>query len=194
VTQPEHLRIAVDHGTATVAVSLIGRVDGAWRLLASEAAPAAVDPDAVARSLVRAVHAADPSLGRLVGAPAGIRAIPQLVSRSVPPPGVAILAATERRREALGRVAGTAGLRVVGDPKVGGPIASLEAALRPDASVVLVGSAQNPPSDERSAAGELIAILRSVVQRRPDVTIVASGAIAERAVGDRKSTRLNSSH
>jgi len=183
VTQPEHVRIAVDHGTATVAVSLLGRVDGHWRLLASDAAPAAVGPDAVARSLVRAVHAADTSLGRLVGPPAGIRAIPRLVSRSVPPPGVAILGAGARRRETLGRVASTAGLRVVGDPEADGPIAALAAALHPDVTVVLVGSAQNPPSDERGAADGLIAILGSVVQRRPDVTIVASGAIAERAVG-----------
>ena len=183
MTLPQDVRIAVDHGTATVAVSLIGRVEEAWRLLASQAAPAAVDPDAIARALVRAVHAADPSLGRLVGPPAGIRAIPRIVSRSAPPPGVAILAATERRREALGRVAGTAGLRVVGDPGVGGPLAALESALRPDVAVVLVGSAHNPPSDERDAADDLIAILRSVVQRRRDVMVVASGAIAERAAG-----------
>ena len=64
MTPPEHVRIAVDHGTATVAVSLLGRVGDAWRLLASDAAPAGVDPDAVAGSLVRAVHAADPSLAR----------------------------------------------------------------------------------------------------------------------------------
>ncbi len=129
MTPPEHVRIAVDHGTATIAASLLARVGGAWRLLAVEAAPAAVGQDALIRSLVRAVHAADPSLGRLVGSPANATAIPRLVSRSARPPGVAILAATERRRAALGRVARTAGLDVVGDPDVGGPIAALDAAL-----------------------------------------------------------------
>ena len=55
MTQPEHVRIAVDEGTASVAASLLARVDGAWRLLAADAAPAAVGADALARSLVRAV-------------------------------------------------------------------------------------------------------------------------------------------
>ena len=59
MTQPEHVRIAVDEGTASVAASLLARVDGAWRLLAADAAPAAVGADALARSLVRAVLAGD---------------------------------------------------------------------------------------------------------------------------------------
>ena len=183
MTQPEHVRIAVDEGTASVAASLLARVDGAWRLLAADAAPAAVGADALARSLVRAVLAADPSLARLVGPAADAASLPRLVSRSVPPPGVAILAATERRRAALGRVARASGLTVAGGSDHDGPVASLHAALRPDVSVVLVGSARNLTSDERGAADELIALLGSIAQRRPEAIIVASGAIADRAAG-----------
>src|SRR4029079_8229804 len=58
--------LAVDHGTATAAVSLIGWVDGRWRLLGSTAAPAGVGPDPLASLLVERLRTSDPELAQTV--------------------------------------------------------------------------------------------------------------------------------
>ena len=59
--------IAVDRGTATIAVSLIGHAAGRWRLIGATAGPAGVPAERLVERLRARLVAADPDLAAAVG-------------------------------------------------------------------------------------------------------------------------------
>ena len=109
--------VALDRGTATVAASLVARVDGHWRLLGATAAPTGVADEAVVERLRRRLAAAEPELAGLLGiADAGAAAdLPRIACSTSRPPEMAVVAATQRvlgaarRRRLDRRVARPAG-------------------------------------------------------------------------------------
>ena len=117
VTAEPRAFLAIDHGTATSSVALIGRVGGAWRLLGNLALPAGCRRRAGAIDAPRppASSAADPGLADAAGhrrtrtprpAPA-----PRGPQPTAPPAGGRRRLGTDARR-ASSHVAGRSGWRV----------------------------------------------------------------------------------
>ncbi len=172
----------VDRGAATTAVSLVGRVDGRWRLLGTTAGPASVDAAILLARLRDRLDAADPALSAACGVagPAMIADIPRVETRTVPPPVLVVVAATERVVRPLAAVAGAAGWRVRPLVVEGADILAVAAALAdPAVTAVLAGVSDPPGADERPLVGELSSIIASAAQRRPDLTVVLSGGLAD---------------
>jgi hypothetical protein len=190
----------VDRGTATVAVAVLARLDARWRLLGSTAAPAAVPPEALLRRLGARLRDADPDLARSCGLqdPASVPEVPRLEVETLSPPVMVVVAATDRVVGPLAAVAASAGWRVRSVALEGAEILSVASLLAaPSVSAVLAGTSDPLGADERPLVGELAALVVAAVQRRPDLTLVLAGGIAEpggRAeavvVGDRPGATL----
>ncbi len=209
--------LALDLGAATSSAALIGRLAHRWRLLGSLALPAPVDPDALARELVRRAIAADPILARAIGLvdhegePDGSSAdsssdesagsslgLPHLVARSVRPRTILVGAASERARGPLTAAAADTGWSVRGTTlDVADPLELTTAILDPSVDALLVGASDPPGPDERRLVDELAAIVAGAVARRPDLTVILAGGMAEQlgrleaaAAGERRGEML----
>ena len=182
--------LALDLGAATSSVALIGRLAHRWRLLGSLALPAPIDQDALGREVVRRAVAADPGLARLIGlsgeATAGDPAahrdvrLPKLIARSVRPQTILVCAANERSREPFLEAARMTGWRTRGAVLAGSdPLELIRALLDPAVDVALVGAGDPPGPDERRHVDELASIVAGAVARRPELTVVLAGAMAD---------------
>ncbi len=179
----------LDHGTATLAGALIGRVDERWRLLAATALPAGGSPDALAGLLADRFRSADPArAAAMAGAPGrrtrkGTRpppAWPRLVASSVPAETLAIIAATERTRARLEDAAVGAGWNVVsGSAERTDPLELTRLATRPGVVALLVGVADPPDADERDLAAELAAAAAGIAARRSGLRIFLAGLVPD---------------
>ncbi len=183
--------VAVDLGTATTAVSVIGRIDGAWRLIGGTALPRSVPLEAIVDLVARRLHAADPvtatriaadpSLGEDPDAFAEAAASwPRVTVETSRPPRLAVVAATERVLERLLRVARAAGWDATGVSVANADaLAVTRLLLRPDVAGVLAGTADPIGGDERSAVPDLAAVVAAAVERRPALHVVLAGGFAE---------------
>lgn len=180
---------AVDAGTATTGVSLVGRVEGAWRLLGSTAAPSTIPVDALIDLLARRLAAADPDLAESIGLPATTAAAagptpaadwPRLEVTTAPPPRIAVVGATDRSVSALAARARDAGWDVVEASVARADVLEMtNLLLGAGVSAVLAGSGDPAGGDERGALPELAALVAAVARRRPELTIVLAGALGE---------------
>ena len=178
--------LALDLGSATSSVALIGRLAHRWRLLGSLSLPAPIDPQALGREVVRRAIAADPRLARLIylmtadgAAEPGIH-LPQLIARSIEPQTMLVCAANDRAREPYVAAARMTGWRTRSAVLDGsGPLRLMAALLAPDVDVVLVGAGDPPGPDERRLVEELAAIVSGAVARRPELTVILAGAMAD---------------
>ena len=173
--------VALDRGTATVAASLVARIDGRWRLLGSTASPAAVETEAVIERLRRRLAAAEPELADLLGvASAGSAAdLPRVACATTRPPEIAVVAATDRVLAPLVAVAASAGWRVRPVVLDGAEILPVASALAdPRVSAVLAGASDPPGADERGLLGDLGAVVAAATDRRPDLVTVLAGGLA----------------
>jgi hypothetical protein len=173
---------ALDRGTATTAVSLVGRVDGRWRQLGSTPGPAGVPDGLLVERLRSRLAAADPGLAAALGLsdPAGIADLPNLAVATAPPPEIAVVAATERAARPLAAAAATAGWRVRSVIVDGADILAAATVLAdPRLGAVLAGASDPPGADERPLIGELAGLVASATERRPDLITVLAGGLAE---------------
>ncbi len=173
--------VALDRGTATVAASLVARIDGRWRLLGATAAPAAVETEAVIERLRRRLAAGEPELADLLGiASAGSAAdLPRVECGTSRPPEIAVVAATDRVLASLVAVAASAGWRVRPVVLDGAEILPVATALAdPRVSAVLAGASDPPGADERGLLGDLGAVVAAATDRRPDLVTVLAGGLA----------------
>ena len=98
---------ALDLGSATTSVALLGHLGGRWRLLAHAAAPSYVEPDALLHDLLRGIAGTDPEMlqeiaGGRSADPAALAAdLPRLIARSTPPRHIVVLAGSQRQRRLL---------------------------------------------------------------------------------------------
>ncbi len=89
--------LAQDIGAATIAVSLVGRVAGRWRLIGSLALPAGADPAALAALLVARATTADPALAAALGLDrTPVAELPRVEVASHSPRRLAVVAGSER--------------------------------------------------------------------------------------------------
>jgi hypothetical protein len=170
----------IDHGTATVAVGLVGRIGDRWRLLGATAAPACVGADPLVRRLETRLEATDPDLARACGlaGPASSADLPRLETRTVAPPTIVVVGATERVVRPLAAAAATAGWRVRAMAIEGADILRVASALAdPAVGAVLAGTSDPPGADERALVADLGALVVAATQRRPDLVTILSGAL-----------------
>ncbi len=168
---------------------MIGRLAHRWRLVGSLQLPAPGDVDAMGTELVRRVHAADPQLWSALGLgphdglvePATIAAdLPRLVARSAPARSLLAVAVSDRALGPLVAAARKTGWRTSGVTRDGAdPLVLTRALLDPDVDVILVGAGDPPGADERRQLDELAAIVAGVVARRPELTVILAGAMAD---------------
>jgi hypothetical protein len=181
----------LDHGTATLAGALIGRVDDRWRLLAATALPAGSSPEALLVLLVDRFRSAGAARTGAIpgrGTRKGTRlppAWPRLAASSVPAETLAIIAATERTRARLEDAAVGAGWNVVaGSAERNDPLALTRLATRPGVAALLVGVADPPDADERDLAAELAVAAAGIAARRPGLRVFLAGPVPEASLLD----------
>ena len=193
--------LALDLGAATSSAALIGRLAHRWRLIGSLAGPSSSSADGLVVELIRRVAAADPALAASIGligddglVDAGRLAaeLPRLVARSAPVRTILVTAVSDRALDPLMRAARTSGWRTRSATLARQDALKLTTRLLDqDADVLLVGAGDPPGADERRRLDELAAIVAGAIARRPDLTVVLAGAMAdqleriESAVGER---------
>ncbi len=172
--------LALGLGAATVSAALIARPADRWRLLGALSLPSAVAPEAVVRTLVARIAAADPELAAAVGVDARAPdAIPTVTVRSHPPRRLAVVAGSDRALTPLTAIAVRSGWSVVsGSAASHDPLQLSRLLLDPAVDAVLAG-AGDPPGDERGPLPELAALVAAVAERRPDLTVVLAGAMTD---------------
>ena len=172
----------IDLGAATVSVSIVGKVGRAWRLLGTSALPSACGPDVALAALLERIRRTDPSLGSRLGLD-GLAAdqLVRLEVHSNPARTLAVVAATERSLAPLVAAAERSGWRTVAmSAQMTDPLAMTTMLMEGRTDAVLVGATDPPAADERSALGELAALVAAVARRRPDWLVVLAGGMAER--------------
>ncbi len=173
--------VALDRGTATVAASLVARLDGTWRLLGATAAPAAVENAAVVERLRRRLAAGEPELADVLGlaATGSAAALSTVECSTSRPPEMAVLAATERVLAPLAAVAASAGWRVRPLVLDGAEILPVATALAdPRITAILAGASDPPGADERGLLANLGTLVAAATDRRPDLVTVLAGGLA----------------
>ena len=174
--------ITIDRGTATIAATVVGRVERRWRLLTGTAVPAGSDPGALIGLLLDRVRSQDPVLASQLGIATSPGDLRSLEARGVPAPRAVVLAATEVTRERLARDAAAAGWRTTGaSAERDDPLEATRLATRPDVAALVVGTGDPPAPDERDLVGEIAALAAAIAERRPQLPIVLVGAAAGEA-------------
>ncbi len=177
-----------DIGGATIALALVGRVGGRWRLIGSLAVPAGADPDAAAALLVARAMTADPSLTSsldLDRTPA--QDLPLVEVASAAPRQMAIVAGSRRALSPLVAAASRSGWRTVSaSTETTDPLEMSAILLDPGVDAILAGAGDPPAADERRALGELGALVAAAARRRPDLPVILAGGMADQlqAFGD----------
>ncbi len=176
--------LAIDRGAATTSVALIGRAGGSWRLIGSLAVPAAADVESAIDLLTRRVRTADPGLAQDLGLAASgdpiPETLPRLQVRSHRPRRLAVVAASERALAGLRGTADRSGWWTVGaSVEAADPLAMSALLLSADVDAILTGAGDPPRPDERSALGELAALVAAAAARRPAVPIILAGGMSE---------------
>jgi hypothetical protein len=183
VTAEPRAFLAIDHGSATSSVALIGRVAGAWRLLGTLAVPATADVERAVDLLGRRMRTADPELAEAIGmGPSGTPTdrLPRLEVRSQRPGRLAIVAGSERTLASLVATADRSGWRVgAASMETADPLAMSRLLLGSDVDAILAGAGDPPRPEERGAIRELAALVAAAAERRPDLPVVLAGAMSE---------------
>jgi hypothetical protein len=182
VTSDPRVFLTLDMGAATTAAALVGRLQSHWRLLGTIAMPATRDPEPMLELLVGRFRSAAPQIVEELDLPNDVSAIGRLVARSNPRAALAVLAASDARRDSLAAAADRAGWRVRGASlEHSNLLALVDAALDLTVEAALIGAADPPLGDERRRLDELRAVVETIAQRRPGLPLVLSGAVATAA-------------
>lgn len=183
MTSDPRAMFALDLGAATASAAIIGEIGGRRRLLAAISVPAGVHPDDLLAGLVGRFSAADPVLAAELRAGSDVvRLWPRLVSRSDPPPVLAVLTPTVREREAVERVAGLAGWRTRGASlEADGPIELTRLALERDVRAIAVAAVEATSREEQAALAGLVALTRGIAERQPGPPVLLVGSVAAQA-------------
>ena len=137
--------LALDLGSATSSVALVGRVGHRWRLIGGLSMPAGVETDAIVGLVLERATVADPQLARLIGSDVddAVTSLPRLIARSAPPRRLAVVAASERALAPLGDAARRSGWQVTAaSPERVDPLGVTSSLLDPSVDAVLVGAGE----------------------------------------------------
>jgi hypothetical protein len=182
VTSDPRAFLCLDLGAATSSVALVARVRHRWRLIGAVAMPATVDTDDVVKLLLARTAAGDRELAETLAIAdwQASASLPRLVARSVRPQRLTAIAASHRAVRPLEEAARRTGWRVAAaSPESFDPLSMTQAILDPDVDVLLLGAGEPPGPDERGALEDVIGLVAAVAARRPELTIVLAGSMAE---------------
>ena len=181
VTSEPRAFLAIDHGSATLSVALIGRVGGAWRLVGTFASPAGAAVETAIDLLVERAIAADPDIAGLLGIVGADRdTSPRFEVRSRRSRHLALVTASGRTLAGVTDTASRSGWRVsAASTDTTDPMAMTRLLLDRTVDAILVGAGDPARADERGAIQELATLVAAVAVRRPDLPIVLSGAMSE---------------
>lgn len=177
--------LAVDRGSATIAIACIGQVGGAWRLLGDLAVPASADPERAIAILMRRIAAADPRTAAATGVTAttglaAIESLPRVEARSRRPGRLAIVAGSDRSLAALTACAARSGWRISGaSAQSTDPLAMTRLITDRSVDAILAGADDPPGADERGALKELAALVAAAASRSPGLPVILAGAMAD---------------
>jgi hypothetical protein len=182
VTTVPRALLAVDAGSATTSVALLGKPWKRWRLIGSLAAPAGAPIDELAATLAARLISTDPRMAvDLSISPETISDLPRLEAVSSPPQTLAVLGASRRAVGLLESVAARTPWRIrTASPETHDPREMTELALRPEVSAILVGAGDPPGPDERGWLDDLAGLVGAATRRRPDLRVVLAGPVAAR--------------
>ena len=175
--------LAIDAGSATTSVALLGKPWKRWRLLGSLAAPAGAPVDALASTLAARLLSTDPRMAVELSVVAdSVADLPRLETVSGPAPTLAVLGASRRAVGLLESVAARTPWRIrTASPETHDPREMTELALRPEVSAILVGAGDPPGPDERGWLDDLAGLVGAATRRRPELRVVLAGPVAARA-------------
>ena len=164
------------------AAALVAPVDGRYRLLASAAAPLAVEPESILEDLAWRVARTDASIA---GSMDGWRDWSRLEVGTGRAPRAVLVAASVATGALLERAFAAAGWQVEArffgaEP---GFVDLGQACLLPDVDAVVMGGRADVESDEREAANRLWPRVASLARFRDDLALIAAGPFAERPEG-----------
>ena len=164
----------IDHGTASTAVSLIAPFGGRFRLLAASAAPRGVAVDALLEDLVARVRAVEPDALPVAD---DWRSWARLEVATAAPPSIVIVAATEALADDLDRSFSAAGWEVAAtfEGARADPLAITAACLDRNVLAIVLGATEPAASGERTAIGELAAVVAAAACRRAGLHTILSG-------------------
>ena len=179
MTSDPRALFALDLGSATSAVAVLGRINRRWRLVSAESAPAGSDPDDLLASLVARLADVDPALLAGLGlGSSSLATTPRLVARTAEAPRLAILATSERERAAVERLAGTAGWRSDGlSLEASEPVALARLALGRDVAAVILAAGESSALDPKPAVAALATLGAALAGRDPTRPIVLAGLL-----------------
>jgi hypothetical protein len=181
VTHENRAFFAVDLGTATTSVAMVGWAGGRWRLLGSLALPATTDLDAMIGLLTGRLRAAAPAIAADLGVDMdAAHSWARLVVGTPTPGRIAVLAASERALGPLADVTRAAGWDTVPvSLERHDALAISRVLLDPAVRFVVAGAGEPAAADERTGLGDLGALVAAAATRRPELTVVLAGALAE---------------
>jgi hypothetical protein len=183
VTSDPRAFLALDLGAATTSVALIARVGHRWRLIGAMSAPSTIDTDAIVDLVVRRTAATDPELARTIEIVGGRRSaptLPRLVAQSARPQRMVAVAGSERAVLPLEDAARRTGWRVTSaSPETADPLQMTRTVLDSSVDAVIIGAGEPPGPDERRSLEDVAAVVAAVATRRPDLTLVLAGSMAE---------------
>jgi hypothetical protein len=176
---------ALDFGSTTTSVSVLGRVGGRWRLVAHTAAPSYFDVDSMLAGLLSGIGATDPEMLTALNAgdepdiPVLVSTWPRLVARTTPERQIAIVAGSRRQRRRLETAALRAGWNVVaGSADEDDAVVLSRLILSTKTSAVLFGADHVPGGDEKRHLPDLAALVAGATRSRPELTVVLAGGAA----------------
>jgi hypothetical protein len=182
VTQEAPAFFTLDRGTVATTAALVAPVDGRYRLLASAAAPVAVEPESILEDLAWRVARTDASIA---GSMDGWRDWSRLQVGTGRAPRAVLVAASVATGALLERAFAAAGWQVEArffgaEP---GFVDLGQACLLPDVDAVVMGGRAGVEDDEREAAHRLWPRVASLARFRDDLALIAAGPFAERPEG-----------
>jgi hypothetical protein len=182
VTTVPRALLAIDAGSATTSVALLGKPGKRWRLLGSLAAPAGAPIETLAATLAARLLSTDPRMAVELSVSAeSVADLPRLEAVSTPPQTLAVLGASRRAVGLLEGVAARTPWRIKpASPETHDPREMTELALRPEVTAILVGAGDPPGPDERGWLDDLAGLVGAASRRRPELRIVLAGPVAAR--------------
>lgn len=182
MTQDTSAFFTLDRGTVSTAATLIAPVDGRYRMLASAAAPSAIEPESVLEDLAWRVARSDASVA---GSMEGWRDWSRLEVHTGRAPRAVLVAASAAIGDLLDRAFSGAGWAIAARFFEGAPdlIAFGEACLDPRVDAVVIGGRDDVEDEERERAGMLWPRTGALARLRDDVAVIACGPFIERPEG-----------
>ncbi|HLY14195.1 MAG TPA: hypothetical protein VKR24_07570 [Candidatus Limnocylindrales bacterium] len=178
MTSDQRATFALDLGSATSSVALLGPVNGRVRLLAADAEPAGGDLEVLVARVAARFTAADPALGADLALAPDLGSVERLVARTAPMPRLVVLATSERERAAVERLAATAGWRADGlSLEVSDPVAMARLALERDVAAIVLAAGESPALDPKPAVTSLAVLGAAIAGRDPARPIVLAGLL-----------------